>query len=169
LDTTQIDSYCSMNKEQTFRENVRKYFSFLLRLGYREAEPSDYIYGETRVSYMLDTLVIEVYFQQRGDEVGVNFGRRVRQEIEDYSFHMYLGIVDPSTHYKLGASIANSDNDVVELLEIYANALKSDGRKILDNVDEPFMQAREAARTGKGLCRPYYAQSGSRKIVSKFV
>ncbi len=82
---------------------------------------------------------------------------------------MYLGIIKPSLYYKLGGSIANCNNDVEELLEIYSNALRENGMGILKNDDSVFEQMRKAKKNGNGLCLPYYKQPEASKITSKFI
>ncbi len=160
-----------MSKEKLFKEHVRRYFAFLEEeFGFKEIEPEKTIlsYG-LGVRYLLDKVFIQVDFIFRGSAVCVDFGRILHEGKEEkYSFHMFLGVFDPCLYYELGFSIAKSDSDVVELLEIYSKALKVDGVKILNNKGDIFKKMKEVNKTGIGLCPRYYEQPKATKIFSKF-
>jgi len=159
-----------MNKKEVFKKNVKQYFDFLVNdHGFKEIEISaDILSYGAGISYMRNDLFIDITFEDRGSCIEVNFGKLLNDSVkeEEFSYHMFLGIINKALHYQLGASIANTEVDVVELLDIYAKSLKKDGMKILKNKEKVFKKMRKAEKKGKGLCVPYYEQN---KIVSKFI
>lgn len=160
-----------MSKEKIFEREIKSSFRFLVdKLGFIEVSPKKSLssYGKS-FCYALKLFYVEVFYVSRDSEVGVNIGRITQDGEEEFSFHMYLGIVNPTLYYKLGYSIANKDAHVIELLDIYSNALKKYCIKIRNNEDLTFKQMQNVIKSGSGLCPAYYAQAGATKIVSKFV
>lgn len=161
-----------MNIEHVFENHTKSLFKYLVdSFGFKEPTiMNESSYGYFAVIYELESLVIKIYFQHRGAEVGINFGRIISDNVvqDDYSFHMFLGIVNPNVHYKLGGSMVSSQDELVEILEIYASSLKRDGLSILNNDDIAFKKIKEANASGKGLCVPHYMQLKKGKITSKF-
>ena len=162
-----------MYKKSIIQQEIKRIFYQLLEpLEFKEVlldkKFSSY---EISVCYVFREVMIEVYVQPRGMEfeVGVNFGRITRCNVDEkYSFHTFLAIVNAPQYYKLGYSIAKSDNEIFQILEIYSIALaKYDPQKFND--DKTFKQIRDAVSTGKGFCPPYYMQPKDNKIISIFV
>ncbi len=160
-----------MDSISIFKRLADEYFSFLVTdLGFGKKEKTEELRCTIIThSYVKSSLFIEVEFTDCEKCAVLYFGRIGTDKYDiRYSFHTYLGLVDPSLYYKFGYSIAHKHEEIEELLKRYANALKTQGKEILENSDIPFEKLALALKSGQGLCPPYYMQPKNEKILSKF-
>jgi hypothetical protein len=110
------------------------------------------------VTYFSPKVALEVFLDLRsGPEVGMLIGN---QEGESYSFHTYIQLIDNSAACAFGSAIATKDEEIVELLEMFSQALLHLGRPLLLGSDEEFARLRMAEEEGCGLLP--YLPSGTR-------
>jgi hypothetical protein len=136
-----------------FQNEVRRRFEFLEREhGFRNTGLSGKggHWEETEI-YTTPKVQIEVFRERSPQEVGVRFKDLEGQDESTWYFATYLTLVDRTRARWIGGSVAENENEVGELLDLYAEALRSRGTAILNGETKEFARFREALRTGKGL------------------
>ena len=97
--------------------------------------------SELRVRYESKTVYIEMLHGLRDCEVHINFGRLDRQE--EYSFTLFLELVNPAVEKSLGDRMVNTPDTVAATVDAVAKALQSEGQGIIKGVDELFERMRD--------------------------
>jgi hypothetical protein len=69
-------------------------------------------------------------------EVSISFGRKDQKE--DFSFTLFLRLVNPELEKQLGERIAYKPEQVDQSLRQLSSALQSEGKKIIDGDDTTF-------------------------------
>lgn len=157
-----------MSLSDIFTQQVHRQFRFVVDdFGFHETSAIPYLVnGEYLYRYESDGWFIEPMYSTWDNEINIRIGTVTEGP---FSFHMFLGIVNPKSYYQLGYSIAKSKEDVKSLLTLYSDALCTDGLPILCKDQATIERLKLATISGAGLCPPYYKQPPGQKITSQFV
>jgi hypothetical protein len=109
-----------------FESSVLSCFNFLVRdYGFRCVEHS-----ASKIRFESERVFIEIYHSCRGNEIGIDVGRRDRSE--SFSFAMFLRRYFPAIDQALGERLADAPEKVAEVVEGLCNALRIHGQKIIE-------------------------------------
>jgi hypothetical protein len=111
-----------------FAEIVQKEFGFLLEHGFACVSASP-----TKVRYESKMVYIEISYSDSDGEVAISFGRL--KEKEEFSFTLFLRLVDSALERALGERLAYNADQVRRCVVGLANALKSRGWPIISGQD----------------------------------
>lgn len=111
-----------------FAETVERQFAFLLEHGFALVFTSP-----TKVRYESKKVYIEVSHSDSDGEVAISFGRL--KEKEEFSFTLFLRLVDSTLERALGERLAYNADQVHHCVVGLANALKSRGWPIISGQD----------------------------------
>jgi hypothetical protein len=123
-----MESWAVMNVPDAvmfgFAETVQKEFGFLLKHGFTCVYTAP-----TKVRYESKIVYIEVFHSDRDGEVAILFGRL--NEKEEFSFTLFLRLVDSALERGLGERLASNADQVRQCLVGLAHALKTRGWPII--------------------------------------
>jgi hypothetical protein len=111
-----------------FAETVQRQFDFLLEHGFARVFTSP-----TKVRYESKKVYIEISRSDWDGEVAISFGRL--KEKEEFSFTLFLRLVDSTLERTLGERLAYNADQVRHCVVGLANALKSRGWPIISGQD----------------------------------
>ena len=111
-----------------FAETVQREFAFLLKEGFACVSTSP-----TKVRYESKIVYIEVSYSDLDGEVAISFGRL--KEKEEFSFTLFLRLVDSALERALGERLAYNTDQVRHCVVGLSNALKSRGWPIISGQD----------------------------------
>jgi hypothetical protein len=136
-----------------FVKEVKERFDFLVReYDFRIISERQHATGwQESVIYVSPNVRIEVYHEVGPHTVGIYFRDLHHDDQQVWDFQTYLTLVDRSLARTFGYSIAQGDSEVLELLNMYKEALRSKGTEILRGEQKAFDKFREALKTGLGL------------------
>ena len=159
-----------MSATEIFSAAVRREFQFLIdEFGFvRTDDTKADKWGDLRHRYEVAGWYIAPVYNEYERAINLEFGTNDYVG-KRFTFHMYLGLVDPRTYYQLGFGIANSDFDIEPLVHLYATALRKSGSAILARDMNVCQQMIQAMELGEGMCPSFSEQPGETKIVSRYV
>src|SRR3974390_98243 len=113
-----------MNVE--FRTEVRKRFQYLIQnYGFREIDDGGGGRSwEESVTYVSPDVKIELYHEFDLDTVGIFFKDLGANDTQTWEFHTFLKLVDRELARTFGRSIPKNETELLELLDMYAGALR---------------------------------------------
>jgi hypothetical protein len=107
-----------------FADYVRRVFAFIEDFGFSCVSASS-----SRVRYESGSVHVNVDRGERDGEVAISFGRLAKNE--EYSFTLFLRLVNPRLESELGERLAEDRLQLVSCLDKLAAALQQEGRPIL--------------------------------------
>lgn len=128
---TQDTKMAENDSEINFPGEVQANFSFLKEEGFLPSCTSS-----NEVRYESNKVYINVNHGKQDGEVSILFGRIGNQE--EFSFTLFLRLVNPNLEKSLGERLAYQPTQVRECLADLANALRSEGKLIIDGDDGLF-------------------------------
>lgn len=114
-----------------FTEQAKLMFAFLTEHSFSCITISSF-----KIRYESKKAYIEIAYGERDGEVSISFGRIGRNE--DYSFTLFLRLVNPELDEQLGNRLAYNPSQICECLKKLAYALKSEGLPIINGDDAVF-------------------------------
>ena len=119
-----------MNRtEPSFEEVARQHFGFLIREnGFHCTAASEF-----KIRFESKLVFIEIYHGQYDYEVGINFGRRGRDE--NFSFTLFLRRFFPVVDQALGERLAETPKRIGDLTQAMGETLRTYGQRIIDGDD----------------------------------
>jgi hypothetical protein len=124
--------------DSTFRftEAVQTSFEFLSEHGFACVSAS-----ACKVRYESPKVYLEVSHGEWDREVSISFGRVKNHE--EFSFTLYLRLIDPDFERALGERLANNADEVRHCVAKIAEALRSRGGPIISGQDSMFERMRD--------------------------
>jgi hypothetical protein len=107
-----------------FADETQRAFAFLASNGFSCVSSS-----LSTVRYESSSVYVEVCHNEREGEVAISFGRLA--EKEEFSFTLFLRLVNPKLERELGERLAGSVEELRECLAKLSMALQQEGRSIL--------------------------------------
>lgn len=115
----------------TFAEDARAAFRFLEGYGYICSDVTPRM-----VRFDSQKVCIAVSHAKADGEVSITFGRR--STLEEFSFTLFLRLVNLNLEKGLGERLANEPHEVRRCLDLLATTLRSEGRAIVKGDDAVF-------------------------------
>jgi hypothetical protein len=135
-----------------FSTEVLKRFRYLEQeYGFALVENDRKKSWEECVNFLSSSVRIEIYCESDPFTVGLRFSDSLAPDSKVFEFHTYLKLVDRELARKFGYSVPKDDEEILELLDMYSEALRTRGESILKGDAKTFARFREALKTGKGL------------------
>ncbi len=122
--------------EFSFSKEVKSKFAFLEDNGFLCSLASS-----NKVRYKSNKVYIDIAHGERDGEVSITFGRSGTQE--EFSFTLFLRLVNPNLERKFGEQLADKPEQINECLTKLSNVLSCEGKSIIYGDDAIFERMKD--------------------------